>query len=232
LSILLQHPALSVANGVGPGLARLGGAAPPTGEFLQALRGITLFQCYLVVPALVWAEPITSLLLGPQYPDAAKVLVALTPNLFLQGFAPLVSISVNYLGEARRRVPIAVASAALAAITGVIFIPRYGVTAAALASGGVIGFYVVAHLAICVRLLHLSLAPAARSLLRGLIAAAAMGLVLRAFGTEDVPIVELLAGGVLGTAVFVGVLVLTRELRRSDWSRLARSLRRRSPAQR
>jgi len=108
----------------------------------------------------------------------------------------------------------------------VTLIPPFGVTGAALGSGAVLGFYSVAHMAVCVRLLGISLAPLARSLARGLCAAAAMALVLRAFGTDALDPAEWLLGGGAGTLTFAAVLTLTREVRLADWLGLARGIAR------
>ena len=38
------------------------------------------------------------------------MLRAMAPFIYLFGLAPLVSVGVNYLGEARRRIPVAIAA--------------------------------------------------------------------------------------------------------------------------
>ena len=88
-----------------------------------ALRGMIAFQCVLLAPAVVWAGPITGLVLGPGYAKAAGVLTALAPYIFFSGLAPILTISVNYVGEARRRVPIALATVVLTVGASALLIP-------------------------------------------------------------------------------------------------------------
>ncbi len=87
-----------------------GGVAPDRAAFERALRYLLFLQAGIVAPILAFAEPISSEVLGPEYEGSAEVLLALTPFIFVWGFAPLLSLSLNYLGEARRRVPVAVAA--------------------------------------------------------------------------------------------------------------------------
>ena len=76
----------------------------------SGLRYLMILQTATAVTIFVWAEPLTHLLLGSQFEGSAAILRALTPYIFLSGIGPLATVSVNYLGEARRRVPIAVGS--------------------------------------------------------------------------------------------------------------------------
>jgi heme-degrading monooxygenase HmoA len=70
--------------------------------------------------------------LGPGYEESADVLRALTPYVFLAGLAPLVSLAVNFLGEARRRIPIALGAVAVNVAIDVTLIPRIGIVAGAI----------------------------------------------------------------------------------------------------
>jgi hypothetical protein len=60
--------------------------------------------------------------------------------------------------------------------------------------------------------IDLPLRPVGVSLLRTLLAAAAMGGALLAFGTERLSLVDWLAGGTLGVLVYLGALLFSREL--------------------
>ncbi|MEA2431226.1 MAG: hypothetical protein QOI19_1699, partial [Thermoleophilaceae bacterium] len=85
-----------------------------------------------------------------------------------------------------------------------------GLLGSAISSDIAYGFYVLGHLWICKRLLDLPLRPVARDLARALLAAAAMSGVMAAFGTHHLDALAIVAGGIAGVAVYVGVLLLTR----------------------
>ena len=185
LITFLQYVGLSTANGVAPRLARSHGQEPNVAALRAALRGLIAFQCVLLAPAVVWAGPITGLVLGPGYAGAAGVLTALAPYIFFSGLAPTLTISVNYVGEARRRVPIALATVVLSLGLSALLIPSHGLIGAAVATDIAYGFYTLAHLWLCRRLLNLRLAPLVWSLACALTAAAAMAIVLAEIGTKD-----------------------------------------------
>ena len=184
LITFLQYVGLSTANGVAPRLARSHGQEPNVAALRAALRGLIAFQCVLLAPAVVWAGPITGLVLGPGYAGAAGVLTALAPYIFFSGLAPTLTISVNYVGEARRRVPIALATVVLSLGVSALLIPSHGLIGAAVATDVAYGFYTLAHLWLCRRLLNLRLAPLVWSLACALTAAAAMAIVLAEIGTK------------------------------------------------
>jgi O-antigen/teichoic acid export membrane protein len=213
LIVLIQYVGLSTANGIGPRLTRGLGQEPNVQAMQRALRGLIGFQCLMLAPVVVWAGPITRVLLGPGYSRSAVVLAALAPYVFFCGLAPLVTLAVNYMGEAGRRVPIALATLALVAAGGVILIPRYGVVGAAIATDIAFGFYTLAHIWLCRRLLQLRIGMLVWSLACGLTAAAAMGIVLASVGTEHLTIFDWLQGGAGGLAAYVAMLIFTREIR-------------------
>jgi O-antigen/teichoic acid export membrane protein len=206
----LHYPGLSISAGVAPRLARGRTTEPDVPALISGLRWIILVQTVLVAPTVVWARPVADILLGGGYGQSADVLAVLAPFTFLSGFAPLLSLSVNYLGEARRRVPIAVITLLLSVGLDVWLIQDIGILGSAISSDVAYGFYVGGHLWICKRLLDLPLRPVARDLARALLAAAAMSGVMAAFGTQHLSAVEIIVGGAAGVAVYVGVLLLTR----------------------
>jgi len=221
----LQYVGLSLANGVAPRLARHAVEEPNVGALQTSLRALIGFQCLLLAPAVVWAEPITTLLLGDRYAESADVLTALTPTIFFMGLAPLLSLSVNYLGEARRRVPIALMTLLLAVVCAVGLIPRHGAVGAAIATDIGYGFYTLAHLWLCTKLVRLRLETLAWSLACGLTAAAGMAIGLALVGTRDLTAPEFITGAAGGLAIYVSMLVFTRELTLSDIARAARMVR-------
>jgi O-antigen/teichoic acid export membrane protein len=219
LIILIQYVGLSTAYGVAPRLSRGPDQEPNVNAMNRALRGLIGFQCLMLAPAVVWAKPITHLLLGSGYAGSAGVLAALAPYIFFSGLAPLVTTGVSYIGEARRRVPIAFATLVLVAVSGVILIPSHGVVGAAIATDIAFGFYTLAHIWLCRRLLELRIGMLAWSLACGLTAAAAMGLVLASVGTTHLTILDWLIGAAGGVAAYVGMLVFTSEVRGADIAR-------------
>ncbi len=231
LIAFLSYPSYALAIGVAPRLARQDGVAADTAPLTRALRYVLILQSFMVVPVLVWAEPIVDLLLGPDYAKSAEVLRALAPFVFLSGIGILVTMTVNYLGGARRRVPIAVAAVALNVVIDLILIPDIGIIGGAIGTDIAYAVYVPAHVVLCVRILGFSLRPLLPTLARALAAAAAMAGVLALFGTGEVDLHLLAAGAVTGTAVFAAVLLLTREISRGElaqaWGLIAQVLRRR-----
>ena len=212
LTTFLHYPGLAAANAVAPRMARHPDHPPDLESFERAVRYLVLFQAALVAPMLIWATPITNLLLGDGYEEAADVIRALTPLVFLKGFAPLLSLSVNYVGEARRRVPIAVALVILSAVLCVIGIETIGIVGAAIGVDIAFAFYAGAHLWLCRQIVGLRLRPVFITFTRSALAAAAFAGVLLAFGTGELSTAAWVAGAIGGPAIFLGVLVATREL--------------------
>jgi O-antigen/teichoic acid export membrane protein len=196
LIALLRYPSAALAAGVAPRLARRDGASQGAAELQASLRGLCIFQAFATGAVLVWATPLVALLLGPGYGGSADVLRALAPFIFLAGFAEVTSMGVNYLGQARRRVPIAIGAVAINVVVDLILIPRIGVTGAAIGTDLAYLLYVPAHFAICRREVGVALRPLAGVLARSILAAAALAAVLA-----------------LGTLAFVSVLLITGELK-------------------
>lgn len=225
-TIFLQHPGLSVASGVAPRLARREGHPPAVREFAASIRYLIIYQALLVAPVVVWARPITDLLLGDGYEGSASVLRALAPYIFLSGLAPLLSVAVNYLGEARRRVPIAIGAVLVNVILDLLLIPAIGIVGAAVGTGVAYALYVPAHFLICRQMIELPLRPIAATLARSLVAAGAMAGVLALFGTSDLSVAKWVGGSVAGAAAFGAVLAATGELSRRELRSAARVARR------
>ena len=212
LSALLAYPALAVANSVTPRIARRPGAAPDHRLIERALRWLTVLQGALLAPLVVWAQPIVSVLLGSDYGASVGVMRAMAPFVFLQGLATLVSLAVNYVGEARRRVPWAIAAVVINLAIDLALLKPIGVVAAALGTSVAFTVYVVGHLLICRRTMELRLRPFAVTLGRCLVAAAAMAGVLALFGTADLSVAEWIGGSILGLAAYAAALLALREV--------------------
>jgi O-antigen/teichoic acid export membrane protein len=224
---------LALAGGVAPRLARRGREAPDPDALQRALRYLIVFQLLLVPAFLVWAEPIATLLLGAEYEESAAVFRGLAPYVIVSGIAPLLAISVNYLGEARRRLPLGIAAVAINALINVILIPKIGIIAGAIGTSVASLVYVTGHLRICHSLVPLDLRALAATFLRALLAATAMAAALFAFGTSQLEVAEWIGGGLAGGLAYGATILLTREFSadelssaRGAVSRLMRRLRR------
>jgi O-antigen/teichoic acid export membrane protein len=212
LITFLHYPGYALASGVAPRVAKHELEGSQTGAFEGALRLIVLFQAALIAPLVIWATPLVDLLLGSDYAESADVLRALAPFVFLSGIGPLVSMAVNYLGEARRRIPIAIAAVVVNVAIDLVLIPEMGITGAAIGTNVAYAIYVPAHLWICHDLIGLHVGRLCVSTVRALAAGAVMAAVLAAFGTSEVAVPLLVAGGALGTCAYVATLLALREL--------------------
>lgn len=221
LTGFLTYPGMALAVGAAPRLAAEQPAGRQTAPFAQALRYLILLQAFLSAVALVWAAPIIDLLLGSKFHESADVLRALAPFIFLSGLAPLVSMGVNYLGEARRRVPIAVALVLVNAGIDVVLIPKIGIVGGAIGSDVAYAVYVPAHVWVARRMVSLPLRPLGGSFLRALVAAAAAAGVLALFGVSKVAVPLMVLGVICAAAVYLAVLFALREVGVADL-RLAR----------
>lgn len=226
LMTFLTYPGLSVANSVAPLLARGAGQMPGAGAFGAALRWLIVLGVLMAVPLLVWAEPIVDLVLGPEYEESSEVMRALAGLALLGGVAPLVSTGVNYLGEARQRIPIALGTLAFGVASALILLQTVGLLGAAYSAIATSALYVGGHLWILQRLVGLPLRPLALSLVRSLLAGAAMAAALAAFGTQSLSPLEWAGGGIAGLAAFGVVLAASGELRPEDVRAWASRLRR------
>jgi O-antigen/teichoic acid export membrane protein len=222
LIAFLSYPGLAVAQAVSPRLARHPDEPPNLNALERALGYTMVLQAWLVALLLVWATPIVQLALGSEFLESAEVLRALTPFVFLAGMAPLLISPLNYAGEGRRRIPIAIATVALAATLDVILIPRIGVLGAAIGSDVAYLLYVGGHLWLSRRVLGLPIAPLAASLWRAVLAGACMAGVLAAFGTSELTPLEWAGGLTLGSAVFVAALIAVGALTVAEIRSLAR----------
>lgn len=212
LVVLLQYPGQAIANGVAPTLARVREGQRNVRAFVTAVRVLIIFEALAVTPFLIWPRPITGLLLGSGYDHSAVVLRALVPFVFLSGLVTVVSSAVDYLGEVRRRMPLALAALALNTIIDVILIPRIGIVGAAIGTDAGMAIYVGGQLVLCWRLLGLPVRSLVASGLRAAAAGCAMAALLLLLGTNDLSIVDWLLGVAVGPLVFAATLVAIGEI--------------------
>ena len=201
----ILYPGLAIAQGVAPRLSR-GGGEPDVIGMQRAMRYLIFLQTAVVAPLVVFAGPLSSKVLGSGYGESAGVLRALAPFIFVSGFTPLLSLGVNYLGEARRRIPIAVAAVLINLVLSVILTNEIGVLGAAISTNVAITFYTGAHLWLCESLVGLRLRPLLTPAIFALVGAVPMAAIMLLFG-PDASILGMILGSLLGWAAFGGYLV-------------------------
>ena len=216
LIALLQLPSTAISSGVSPRMA-VGFAAHRDGQtFARGLSYVVVFQMALIPPLLVWPEPIVHLLLGSNYDQSVDTLRALTPFAVLLGFGGMFSVTANYLGLARRRIPISVATVLVNLALDVALIPRFGIIGGAIGTDVAYAVYAPAHYWICRNSLDIQVRVIATTIARSCGAAVAMAGVLVSFGTRGLTVSEIVIGGSLATAVYFAVLAATARLSGGD----------------
>jgi O-antigen/teichoic acid export membrane protein len=216
LVTVLQYPGLAASNSIAPRTAAGDGLTPDAAAFRIALRWLAILQGALIAPIVVWADPIVHLLLGGRFGASAAVLRALAPFVFLSAFAPLVSTTANYLGRARRRIPIVVLSTTVSVAACLLLIPAVGVVGGALATDSAYAVYVPAHLWISARVLGVPLRPILSTLGRSVGGSAAMAIPLAAAGTASLAPLEWAWAVPAGVLAYAGALFLTGEFSRDE----------------
>jgi len=216
LFTFLTYMGLALAAGVAPRLARSALGEPDTRSFGRGLRYLIVFQGVLIAPLTVWATPVVRLLLGPGYGGSVPVMRALAPFALLGALAPVLSLGVNYIGEARRRVPIMIGLLVLAVPLTYGLIQATGLVGAALADDLILLLHVIAHGWLCWRLVGIDVKGLWLSVARTLVAAAAMAAALAAFGTGQLSAVSWVLGAGAGLAAYVVALFVLREITIDD----------------
>lgn len=216
LTTLLGYLGTAAGAGISPRLVRGAAEGPNIGAFLQGIRLLAIVQAAVTAVVVVWAKPIVGVVLGAGYGESARVMQVLGPYIYLLGFGSLVSLAANFLGEARRRIPVAISAAAVNVIIDVLLIPRIGVVAGAIGTSAAYALYAPGHLLIVRQVLGFSLRPIAFSVGRSLAAGACAGGVLALFGTSKLTLLDWTAGGAAGLVTFVAALLLTREVSARD----------------
>src|SRR6185295_10198247 len=131
----------------------------------------------ILAPLIVWAEPLTRIVFGRDYLASASTLRTLAPFALLAAISPLLAGAANYLGAARRRVPIAIVTLAVNAAIDAVLLKRLGIIAGAIGTSVAYTIYVAAHLRLCRDLAGLQLRPLLAPLAGSLLGACVMGLV-------------------------------------------------------
>jgi O-antigen/teichoic acid export membrane protein len=222
----LHYPAGAASTAVAPRLARRPDAQPQVDTFATAMRYIIALQGLFLAPIVVWGEPIIVTLLGEAYRESGDVLRVLAPFVLFSGPALLASLGVNYLGAARKRVPLAFAVLGANAVVDLILIPDIGIVGGAIGTDVAYAIWMPAHLLILRQLIALPLRPQVLAFARAVVAAGIACLPLVAFGS-DPGIAVLVLGCAIACIVYVVGLRLTGELSRADIDRMREVLSRR-----
>jgi len=230
LTVFLEYPAAAVAAAVAPRLARWRQGENELALLAESLRYLLTLQMMFTAPLIIWSQAIMHLIFGDKYPGAPAVLQALTPYVYLSGIAQVTTLAVNYLGQARRRVPIAIMMLSLNAAIDIVLLPRIGIVAGAIGTSAAYAVWVPAHLWILHKRTGLALRPLALTVLRTCVAGAAMVGVLAALGTGVVPPALMAAGLILGPLTYVLALLAVRELTPGDLAYLRNVVARRVAA--
>jgi O-antigen/teichoic acid export membrane protein len=222
--LVLAYLGTAVSGGVAPRLS-MTGAGPDVESFARALRYLLILQGVTIAPLIVWAEPITHLLLGAGYGSAASIMRVLTPYSFFGAPASIITLAVTYLGEARRRLVVMLGTLALGLVLTYVLIKVIGILGAAIADDVVILIYVGAHFWICAQLIALPVRRLIQSLCSTIAAAAAMAAILFAAGTHDLSPAEWILGGIGGLAAYAAVMLATAELSIAELRQLGSRVR-------
>lgn len=233
LTLFLEYPGAAMASAVAPRLAQAPGAgaddrADSLDLFTQSVRYLMILQVLLAAPLVIWPEAIVDLLFGDKYGDVPDVLLALVPFVLLSALAQISTLGVNYLGEARRRIPIAVVMLSVNIVIALILLPRIGIVGAAIGTSVAYAIWVPGHLWILHKRIGFELRPLLVTTARAGIAGAAMVGTLALIGTGEVAFPLMLIGAVLGPAVYVGTLLLLREVTPGDVAVVRNALARRA----
>jgi stage V sporulation protein B len=208
---VLGYLGTAVAGGVAPRLSF--GAGPPDARGLnQAIRYLLIAQGLVLAPIVVWAKPIVQLLLGPGYPDSAEIMQVLSVMAFVSAPAAVISVSVTYLGAARRRVGIVLLTLVLGLLCTYGLLRTVGLVGAAIADDIVATAYVLANLWICTQLVSVDVRMLGLTVFRTLIAALGMAVPMLVVGTDHLSPAQWFIGGAAAGAAYAASLLITREL--------------------
>jgi O-antigen/teichoic acid export membrane protein len=212
LITFLGYPGGAISTAVSPLMARRQNAEPSVTTFIKALRVLLIVQAAATAVVLAWAPFLVHISLGSQYKESVVVLRALAPYVFMFGFGSLVSITANYLGEARWRVPIALITIVINLALDLVLVPRIGVVGGCAGTDVAYALYAPAHLAVCQRALDLDLRGPGITLLRTLAAGAAMFGIMCIVGNPVGELWRIPVGALAGCAAYSGVLFATGEV--------------------
>jgi O-antigen/teichoic acid export membrane protein len=208
---VLGYLGTAVSGGVAPRLS-LADGSPDTRAFNQGIRYLLIVQGLVLAPMIVWAKPLVELLLGSGYPQSAVIMQVLSVTAFVSAPAALLSVSVNYLGAAQRRIKIIFLTLVLGIVSTYVLLDVIGLVGAAIADDVVACAYVAANLWLCAQLISVDVRSLVLSVARIVIGASAMALVLRIVGTEHLSPAQWVVGAAAGATAYIGILFISGEV--------------------
>jgi O-antigen/teichoic acid export membrane protein len=212
---LATYPGMALANAFGPRVADRADMARTSAALASAVRRLVLVQGFAAALVAAYADVIVHLALGHRYvgTSAESVLRVMSPFVLLSGLAPLFSTTIDYLGGARRRIPIAAATLFVNVTINLVLLRRIGPVAAAIAVDAGYVVFVFGHAFVATRLLGLDLRSIGRTLAAITLAAtlmtAAVGLIRTLSGGVPVTVVA----GIAGSCLFAAAVVVSRQHR-------------------
>jgi O-antigen/teichoic acid export membrane protein len=212
----LSYLGQAVGNSIAPRQVSRGGRDGDYAALRTGLRWLVIVHAMLLAPLVVWADPIVHLLLGTDFTGSANVLRLLAPYIFLLAVSPPITMTVNYVGRARGRIPIVVAALLINVVIDISLIPVIGVKAGAIGTSIAYCVYVPAHLRLLPRNLLVTLRPLLVTMARTLTAAVVMAVLLYGVGTNHLSAIQCLVGVAGGSLAFFATLLLSGELSPSE----------------
>ncbi len=160
---LMHYPGLAVAIALAP---RFAGQVSGADRALlgRTLGYLVLLQSALVIPIAIWFGSAARFGLGGGYAACGTIALVMSPYLMLWGLAPLLTMTASYAGEARRRLPAAVATVIVNVVLDLILIPHLGAVGAAIGTDVAFAIYIAAHVRVCRQVVGLELPTASRAI--------------------------------------------------------------------
>ena len=207
---VVSYLGTAVGAAVGPRVSQ-GGGKPDVQAFERGLRYLILVQGLTLAPLIIWAQPISELVLGSRYTQAPAIMRVITFYYFAGAPASLLTLALSYLGQARRRVTIMLPTLAFGVVAIFVLLETIGLLGAALGDDLLQIVYVGGNVWLCGKFIDFDLRALSRTTLRTIAAAGGMAVVLWVLGTHHLSVVQWVIGAIAGTVEFVAVLLLTRE---------------------
>jgi hypothetical protein len=137
----------------------------------------------------------------------------MSPFVLLSGLAPLFSTTIDYLGGARRRIPIAAATLFVNVTINLLLLRRIGPVAAAIAVDAGYFVFVFGHAFVATRLLGLDLRSIGRTLAAVTVAATLMTATVALIRASSGGVPVAIVAGFAGSGLFAAAVVVSRQHR-------------------
>jgi O-antigen/teichoic acid export membrane protein len=205
---LATYPGLALANALSPRLAGDSSSARTVDVVALTARRLLIVQAFGAAFVFGYADLFVRFALGHRYVSgsAESVLRGLAPFVILSGLAPLLSTAVDYVGGARRRIPIAAVTLAVNVGLNLLLLSRVGPVGAAVAVDVAYAIFVTAHAVVARQLFGLDTKAVGRTLLVAVVAAGSMIGIIELIRAAALGPGMTVAAGVLGSVAFIAVV--------------------------